>query len=71
MRKHCSRVKLSSVCKASPMALQQVKTEMKGDTSRWCHREEAKRSARKRRREVDRRAAREDPEDRWRRPRAR
>jgi len=38
------------------MALAKVKTEMKGDTSRWVHREEAKRASKRRRRVADRRA---------------
>lgn len=35
------------------MATANVKTEMKGDTSRWTTREDAKRSANKRRRRLD------------------
>jgi hypothetical protein len=36
------------------MALAKIKTEMKGDTSRWGHREEYKAASKKRRRRIDR-----------------
>ena len=35
------------------MANAKLKTEMKGDTSRWTRREDAKRSSKKRRRAAD------------------
>jgi hypothetical protein len=42
------------------MALKgKAKTEMKGDKARYCTRAEAKRGARRARREADKRAARE------------
>lgn len=41
------------------MARKRVKTEMKGTTSRWCKKEEAKASSKKIRRELDKLYARE------------
>ena len=41
------------------MATAKLKTEMKGDTSRWTTREDAKVSSKKRRRRADKAAAKE------------
>lgn len=41
------------------MGVAKVKPEMKGDTSRWTTREDAKRSSKKIRRRVDKKATKE------------
>ena len=41
------------------MAYQKVKAEMKGDTSRWCKRAEAKKGSKKARRTNDKKAVKE------------
>lgn len=55
---HASKRLDGTVCGQEVMAHNCNKTEMKGDTSRWCRRAEAKSASKKKRRDNDKREAR-------------